>query len=180
MARKPADLTLFSYAILGLVGRGGASPHDIVRMMRRGSIHWAAAESHYYSEPKRLERLGYLTSTIEPGRTTDRRVYSLTPAGLEALRSWLPLPSGLPRIQNEAILHLLAADLLEDDAAIRGSLLAMRAPLDELDAELARTREAGSALPHRARYLDLIGDLQERTVAMYRDWLDEVERKLPG
>jgi hypothetical protein len=34
-------------------------------------------------------------------------------------------------------------------------------------------------VPHRARYLHLISDVQ-RTVAMYRDWLDEVERELPG
>jgi PadR family transcriptional regulator AphA len=180
MSRKTADLSSFSYVILALVGRGGASPHDIVRMMRRGTIHWTAAESHYYSEPKRLERLGYLTSTVEPGKTTDRRVYSLTPAGVEALRAWLPTPAILPRIQNEAVLHLLAADLLGDDEAIRASLLALRAPLDELASDLEVSRGAEAAVPHRARYLHLINDLHERTVAMYRDWLDEVERELPA
>jgi DNA-binding PadR family transcriptional regulator len=180
MSRTSAQLTAFSYVILGLVGRGGASAHDIVRMMRRGRIHWAAAESHYYSEPKRLEQLGYLTSTIEPGKTTDRRVYSLTPEGREALLAWLPTPAPLPRIQNEATLHLLSADLLGDDAAIRDSLLAMRTELDEVAAELEASRGSEAAVPHRARYLHLINDLHERTVAMYRAWLDEVERELGG
>ena len=52
-----AKLTPFSYVVLALVGRGGASPHDIVRMMREGSIFWTTSESHYYAEPKRLPPL---------------------------------------------------------------------------------------------------------------------------
>ncbi len=67
MARP--ELTPFSYAVLALVGEGGAGPHDIVRMMRQGRMYWSAAESHYYAEPKRLEGLGYLVSRKEPGRS---------------------------------------------------------------------------------------------------------------
>src|SRR5438270_33621 len=43
-------LTPFSYAILVLVGRGGAGAHDLVRMARQGRIYAAAAESQYYAE----------------------------------------------------------------------------------------------------------------------------------
>ena len=32
------DLTLFSYEVLGLVGRTGAAPHDLLRMARRGRM----------------------------------------------------------------------------------------------------------------------------------------------
>jgi PadR family transcriptional regulator, regulatory protein AphA len=177
MSRQPKDLSTFSYVILALVGRGGASAHDIVRMMRRGGVHWAASESHYYGEPKRLEQRGYLTSTIEPGRTTDRRVYQLTDLGEQSLREWLPTPTAAPRIQNEATVHLLAADLLGDDEAMARSIGAMRAQLAGWEADLASTR-AGPALPHRARYLRLINDVGDRTIAMYRAWLDEVDREL--
>ena len=75
MSSRDIELTPFSYAVLALVGKGGAGPHDWCRMMRRGRIYWAAAESHYYSEPKRLERLGYLTSRKAPGRTRERTHY---------------------------------------------------------------------------------------------------------
>ena len=51
-------LTPTSYAVLVLVGQGGAGPHDLVRMMRQGRVYESAAESQYYAEPKRLERLG--------------------------------------------------------------------------------------------------------------------------
>ena len=54
------ELTLFSYEILGLVGRTGAGAHDLLSWARRGRMLDWAGESQYYAEPKRLARLGYL------------------------------------------------------------------------------------------------------------------------
>ena len=51
------DLTPFSYVVLVLIGDGGAGAHDLVRMGRRGGVYSTAADSQYYAEPKRLERL---------------------------------------------------------------------------------------------------------------------------
>lgn len=45
--------------------------HDLVQMTRGESIYPAAAPSPYDAEPKRLERLGLLTSHREPGRTRE-------------------------------------------------------------------------------------------------------------
>src|SRR5438034_1369935 len=72
------ELSLFSYEVMGLVGRGGAGPHDLLRMARRGRLLDWAGESQYYVEPKRLAGLGYLEARQEPGRTRPRTVYSLT------------------------------------------------------------------------------------------------------
>ena len=72
------ELGLFAYEILGLVGRGGAGPHDLRGMVQRGRILDWAGESQYYAEPKRLARLGYLEATKEPGRTRERTMYRLT------------------------------------------------------------------------------------------------------
>src|SRR4029079_13521757 len=108
-------------------------------MMRRGSIYWAAAESQWYGEPKRLERLGYLHSEKRPGRKADRTP-QLTPRprrtgppgvvralrGLAALQEWLGRPSSLPRFQNEAIVRVLAGDIAGDDRELSDSLDAMR------------------------------------------------------
>jgi hypothetical protein len=45
--------------MLALIGRGGAAPHDLVDMVRRGGrLYYAAAPSQIYAEPKRLEELG--------------------------------------------------------------------------------------------------------------------------
>src|SRR5213593_1432242 len=86
------ELTLFSYEILGLVGREGAGAHDLLRMARRGRMLAWAGESQYYTEPKRLARLGYLSARKEPGKTRERTVYALTHKGLEALRDYARTP----------------------------------------------------------------------------------------
>lgn len=171
------ELTPFSYVILVLVGEGGAGPHDIVRMMRRGRVYWSAAESHYYAEPKRLARLGYLVARREPGRTRERTHYELTDKGREAIRRWLPAPTALPRIQNEAVVKLLAADLADDEVVLR-SLAALRDDLSAAAAELDVAEAVAPTLPSRERYLRLVHGLGRAILQTHLDWLDEVEREL--
>src|SRR5689334_12970632 len=95
------QLTPFSYAVLTLVGRDGAGPHDLVQAARREWVCWSAAESQWYAEPKRLERLGYLRAEKRPGRTRERTHYLLTDAGRTALYAWAGQPARFPRIQHE-------------------------------------------------------------------------------
>lgn len=175
------QLNPLSYVILGMVGRGGAGAHDIVDMMRRGArLHWAAAQSKLYAEPKRLEKLGYLAATSEPGRTRPRTVYTLTARGDEALRAWLSQPTSFARVQAEAPVRLMAGDLAEDDAALWESLSAMRAEIADLRAAQAESVAGASRLPHRARYLLLVHSLGQRLLEAHDEWLDEVERELTG
>ena len=171
-------LTPFAYTVLALVGAGGAGPHDLARMMRQqGGLYWSAAESQWYAEPKRLEKLGYLRSRKEPGRTTERTHYELTPAGRSALRAWIAEPTPLPRIQNEAVVRVLAGDLT-DDATLRKSLAALRTELEAQSARFDTADEIASTLPHRERYLRLVHRLGRALVDTHERWLDDVEREL--
>jgi PadR family transcriptional regulator AphA len=178
-AATPKRLTPFSYVILALVGRGGASPHDIVRMMREGAIFWTTSESHYYAEPKRLANLGLLHARTEPGRTRPRTHYELTDAGRHALQEWLAQPAAMPRIQHEGIVKLLAADL-SDDATIRASLAGLRGELERAYQNLAVMERRASSVPHRTRYLELINDYGRRSLDAQREWLDAVLQELDG
>src|SRR5215472_16591450 len=92
IALSSDDHTLFSYEILGQVGRGGAGAHDLLRMAKRGRILDWAGESQYYVEPKRLERLGYLAARKEAGKTRERTVYTLTDKGHGALKRYARTP----------------------------------------------------------------------------------------
>src|SRR5215831_5078471 len=94
------ELSLFSYEVMGLVGRGGAGPHDLLLMARRGRILDWAGESQYYVEPKRLAKLGYLAAHKEPGRTRPRTVYTLTDKGLEALREYARTPVTMTPVKS--------------------------------------------------------------------------------
>jgi DNA-binding PadR family transcriptional regulator len=173
-----SDLNPLSHVVLALVGRGGASAHDLVDMLRRGGkAFWAGSPSKVYAEPKRLARLGYLAAREAPGRTRTKTVYTLTPAGERALRDWIARPSQFPRIQNEAAARVVAGDLV-DDATLLASLDGLRADLAEMEATLTESRAVAAGLPHRARYLRLVRDLNERQIAAYRDWLDAVGAEL--
>lgn len=166
-----------SYLVMALVGHGGAGPHDIATMIKRSPLYWHAAPSRYYSEPKRLEKLGYLSSHREPGRTTERTVYKLSPLGAAALRAWLAGPARFPRVQNEAAMRLLAGDML-DDHSIVASLRGMEPEIAELEASLEESAEVARGIPHRARYLELSHRLPAKLIAAYREWIDEVAAEL--
>src|ERR1044071_8457651 len=166
-------LTPFSYVVLTLVGENGAGPHDLVRMMRQGRVYWAAPESQFYAEPKRLAAAGYLEATKQPGRTHERTHYTLTRQGKDALKGWLATPTRFPRIQNEAIVRLLG-ERYADRGELLKSLNALRDDLDELDSELAAAAQREVGLPHRSTALRLNRGLAQRIVDAHRQWLDEV------
>jgi PadR family transcriptional regulator AphA len=171
-------LSPFSYVVLILVGESGAGPHDLIRMMRQGRIYWTAAPSHFYAEPKRLARLGYLTAHKEPGQTRDRTVYELTAKGRKALAGWLAEPSGFIRIQNEPATRLLGADLARSEADVRKSLSAIRAEIGGMSEDLGEAERVAASLPNRERYLRLNHRLSRKILDAFSDWLDEVDREL--
>ena len=101
-----SELTPFSYVILLLVGSHGAAPHDLVRMQRQGNwIYWTAAESRFYSEPKRLSELGYLETRASPaGPPTAPSTRSRPGPGRD--RAMAGRARGFVRIQNEPAARL--------------------------------------------------------------------------
>jgi DNA-binding PadR family transcriptional regulator len=171
------ELTLFSYEILGLVGRGGAGAHDLLRMARRGRFFVWAGESQYYVEPKRLARLGYLADRKEPGKTRDRTVYTLTDKGLEALRDWAQTPVHFTPVKSELLLRLLIADLV-GEAATRKGIAGIRDDIADLLARLKEVEAHADTLPHRRKYLRLVNDFVRRLFDLHLDFVDEVEREL--
>jgi PadR family transcriptional regulator AphA len=174
-----SDLRPFSYAVLAVIGDGGASTPELVEMVTRGAPYfWHRASTQVYDEPRRLEKLGLVESWTEPARTRPRRVYRLTDAGREVLREWLRKPSPFPRIEHEASVRLVAGDLLDDEEIV-ASLTAMRPQLDEYEELIKRSLDGiDERLPHRARYLKLDYSLAQRMIDAHRAWIDDIEREL--
>jgi DNA-binding PadR family transcriptional regulator len=172
-----SELTLFSYEILGLVGRGGAGAHDLLRMARRGRILAWAGESQYYVEPKRLARLGYLEARKEPGKTRERTVYTLTERGLEALRAWAQTPVEFTPVKSELLLRLLIADLV-GEAATRQGIGALRDDIADLLDRLEESEASAETLPHRRKYLLLATGFLRRLLDLHLELVDQVEREL--
>jgi DNA-binding PadR family transcriptional regulator len=171
------ELSLFSYEILGLIGSEGAGPHDLRRMVERGRLLAWAGESRYYTEPKRLARLGYLEARKEPGATTERTVYRLTGKGRKALREWGSEPAEITPLRSEPLIRLLVADLV-GEAASRKSLVALGDEVDELRRRLAEVEAGAEQLPHRRRYLLLIYEFLRGFLDLHAELADKVAKEL--
>lgn len=169
------DLTLFSYETLALVGRGGAGAHDLLQMAKRGRFLAWAGESQYYVEPKRLAKLGYLEARKEPGKTRERTVYSLTDKGLDALREWVRTPVRYTPFKSDALIRLLATDLVGEDE-VREGFAGLGADLEDMRSRVQEAAETARTLPHREKYLNLGLHFVEGVIDLYEELLASVER----
>lgn len=140
-------LPMTSYAILGMLALRPWSAYELTQQLRRSLDYcWPTAESVWYSEPKRLVRLGLATASREPaatGRRT-RTVYAITGQGRDVLAGWLASSPEPPRLQAETVLRLLYADQGSQQdllAAVRGL-------------QQWALAQASSALPQIRGYLD--------------------------
>jgi DNA-binding PadR family transcriptional regulator len=170
------ELTLFSYEVLGLVGRGGASAHDLLRLARRGRMLTWAGESQYYVEPKRLAKLGYLDARREPGKTRERTVYSLNAKGRRAVREYARTPVKLTPLKSEPLLRMLLTDLVGEEVT-RESMLTLRDDFADISERLDDAERTAAELPHRQQYLLIVIRFLRRFLELHSDLVDEVERE---
>jgi DNA-binding PadR family transcriptional regulator len=170
-------LTLFSYEILGLVGREGAGAHDLLRFAQRGRILAWAGESRYYTEPKRLAELGYLVARKEPGKTRERTIYALTDRGRAALREHAETSVAVAPLKSDALLRLLICDLVGEQVT-RRSLATLRDDVADLQQRLDDAERAAAELPHREKYLLLAIGFLRKFLELHLELVDDVEREL--
>ena len=161
--------------MLTLVGNRGATASQLADMFDRGRVYWTAPRSQWFAEPKRLAAAGFLEASSEPGQTGPRTRYRLTGAGREALAGWLREPVGLPRMQNEAIVRVLAADSAGDPAALLDGLAALRPEIERARAGVEEGEKNAAGLGERGPRLMANHRLAHRILDALEDWLAEVE-----
>ncbi len=147
-------LTPTSYVLLGLLARRPWSAYELNNHMQNSILtaYWPRAESHVYSEPKKLVEHDLATAEKEDNNGRLRTVYTITDQGQEALQQWLQTPTNnYAAIYYETMLKFLCADA--------GSVEAMRKNVREVKEgarEEARVIAAGilqarSAIPEDIR-----------------------------
>ncbi len=102
-----------SYALLGLLARKQASAYELNTMMQTSMLRvfWPRAESHIYSEPKKLLAHGYVTEKKEKASGRQRTVFNITAAGRDALAAWLAEEDEAQhRNQAEFMLKIILAE----------------------------------------------------------------------
>jgi PadR family transcriptional regulator AphA len=97
------------HALLGVLKDRPLTGYDLVRHFQ-GTVGflWSAPQSQIYPELRRMEAAGFVEARVAPrGQRAQKRIYSVTDAGMAELRRWatdfIPLPA-----QRDPI-HLKAA-----------------------------------------------------------------------
>lgn len=184
-------MTTLGYAILGLLAQEALSGYDLMQRMKgRVGNFWSAGHSQIYPELSRLEASGHVTYSVVAQRDRpDKKVYEITPGGLEALKEWVTEPPTPRAPRDELVLKAYCVWLADPEKAARLFREEELRHEDQL-ARYKKTRgwmegEHGEEVvrpdsPWFARYAALRrGIIYERGYAEWCRWVaDSVEGKL--
>jgi PadR family transcriptional regulator AphA len=161
--------------ILGALLKGPKSGYEIKQLVDKSTrFFWAASYGQIYPELRRLRERGLIEGEESASGGRRRVVFSLTPAGHEALRAWLLEPETGYELRDEGLLKLFFADALEPAEALellRRFRTQRQEILDRLRA-IEPTAKAHGGAP--AIVLDYGIGSHEWVVA----WCDAMERRL--
>jgi DNA-binding PadR family transcriptional regulator len=129
-------------AVLGLLSFGQElSGYDLKKWADHSLrfFFWSPAISQIYSELRRLESLGYVTSrVVAKDDTRSRRLYRITEEGREWLAQWLVSePADVPVLKHPTILRVWLGHLMEP-AALREAVIEHR---NRVEVQLGEVRE---------------------------------------
>src|SRR5690348_2531695 len=163
--------------ILGLIRLGARTGYDIKQTIEVSTrFFWNASYGQIYPELRRLEQAGLVESDPDPGSGRKRTLYSLTPAGEQALHSWLTGPGDLFDMRDEALLKLFFGDLLAPEE-VRDNLRRRRKSWEEV-LELFRSIEAqGTDTQHGYVYPRKTLDFGIEFVRWMIEWYAQAERE---
>lgn len=146
-------LTTTSYSVLALLALQPWTTYQLAKQMERSlGFIWPRAVSRLYEEPKKLVAAGLATSRPEATGRRRSTVYTITPAGRDALAGWLAEPGSGPVLECEALVKIAYADQGTRD----GLLANLTALIDDTSAKL----HFGDMIARQ--YLDGRGPFQER------------------
>lgn len=105
------------YALLDLLAGEPMSGYDLTKVFSLSLDNvWPAQHSQIYPELARLVRDGLISQTGDGPR--GRKVYSITPQGIDAIRNWLRETEPDYAIRAESILRLFCLWALPTDEAL--------------------------------------------------------------
>ena len=169
------ELSKTAYVILGMLRLGRRTGYEIKSLVDVSTrFFWAASYGQIYPELKRLEEAGLIDGEEDPSGGRQRRAYSLTPSGEDALEAWILSDSPLHfELRHEGILKLFFSDTFGPEAQV--ALLArMRIEHDRVGDQLRTIGATAAPTGAPGRVLDFGIAYQEFIVG----WCERVEREL--
>lgn len=108
---------MIKYEILGLLGWKPLTGYDLKLIFRDSLImSRTGSNNQIYRTLVKLHEEGLVTREIEdPESGPSRKIYTITPAGEQTLRTWLLEQPDLPELKNTFLTRVAWADRLSDD-----------------------------------------------------------------
>jgi DNA-binding PadR family transcriptional regulator len=168
------------YAILGFLSNEELSGYDIkTRCVDEHVAHfWTADQAQIYRTLERLEKLRRVRSRSQRQKgKPDRKVFSITQLGREALDEWLATPHVIPPYRDPFLIQVYFGSGLPDGlllGVLENARATRQARLEDLRARVARHSRSGQSASDRSAMLarlTLDAALAEERAAI--DWLDD-------
>jgi PadR family transcriptional regulator AphA len=174
---------MLKFALLGALNYQPMSGYDLKQFTDRSiSNFWHAELSQIYVTLKALEKDGLITSSsISQANRPDRRVYTITENGKQALNDWLKTPfTEIDQYKDTLLLKLFFSASLGKDAIL--AQLHLQRSLHQKLVDLyqsetadiiAQTVEHAPQLRQDALLWEATRRFGELTEVVYLQWLDE-------
>lgn len=174
---------MLKYVILGCLNYQPMSGYDLKQFTDRSTSNfWHAELSQIYVTLKALEKDGLVTSTAVPqeGRP-ERRVYTITASGQQALTGWLRVPfTEIDQYKDTLLLKLFFSAQIGKEAILAQLRLQRglhQKLVDQFQTEtadnIAQTVERVPELRRDALLWEATRRFGELTEVTYLRWLDE-------
>lgn len=104
-----------AHAIMASLVEEASSGYELVKdFNERIACYWQASQQQIYRELNRLEEQGWIAGerVIQTDRP-NKKLYRITPTGLQALKEWVAQPSDPAAIREELLVKVLAGYLVD-------------------------------------------------------------------
>jgi len=171
------------YVILGYISWKPATGYDLKRIIADSEIlHWSANNNQIYRGLVDLHKAGWVSKEVQQqDGSPSRHIYTITPAGREALMAWVQETPEAPQQRKAFLMQLLWADDVE--TAVLQELLDQY--LDAVGSKLFMLRVQAARKPdqpdtsERSQYLwNMIYRNAIATYEMELDWIRQVRQEL--
>ncbi|MAS32906.1 MAG: PadR family transcriptional regulator [Anaerolineaceae bacterium] len=105
------------HAILGFLSWKPLTGYELKKMFADSvTVYWSGNNNQIYRTLLDIHKKGFVTKEVQhQDDAPSRKIYTITEAGLEELRSWVLSPPEVPQLKHTFLIQLSWADQLSDD-----------------------------------------------------------------
>ncbi len=169
------------HVILTVLSTRDATGYDITKEFSHSiGYFWKASHQQVYRELNKMAQHKLVTHTLEPQEgKPDKKIYSITDAGRQALTEWFKQPTTQPTIRDEFSSKLVVCALESDVTPIKEQVIALIRESQQLIDHYKEIEATQYGTPEK---LDRRAKLERltlvRNIALYEAWIRWAEEEV--